>query len=97
MFAGPGGAERRYQLRLGEHAFAIHTRAAGLDLERGELEPPVTTITTDPATLTGLLWHGQALEAALAQGLVEIDGARSEAVHFLTLFGGEAPPARPAQ
>jgi DNA-binding HxlR family transcriptional regulator len=89
---GGDGDERRYQLRLGEHAFAVHARAAGLDIDRGELAPPVTTITTDPATLTGLLWHGETLEAALAQGMVEIDGPRSEVVHFLTLFGGGTPP-----
>lgn len=104
MFAGPDardgsdggdggeGGERRYQLRLGEHAFAVRARAAGLDIDRGELAPPVTTISTDPATLTGLLWHGDTLEAALAHGMVEIDGPRSEVVHFLTLFGGARPP-----
>jgi DNA-binding HxlR family transcriptional regulator len=90
--AGGDGGERRYQLRLGEHAFAVRARAAGLDIDRGELAPPVTTISTDPATLTGLLWHGETLEAALAQGMVEIDGPRSEVVHFLALFGGGTPP-----
>ncbi|MGH2870378.1 MAG: winged helix-turn-helix transcriptional regulator [Solirubrobacteraceae bacterium] len=99
MFVGPGAAhgERRYQLLLGEHAFAIHVGASGLDIERGELASPMTTITTDPATLTGLLWHGRALEAALAQGLIEIDGPRSEAVYFLTLFGAGTPPGPPGQ
>jgi DNA-binding HxlR family transcriptional regulator len=109
MFGGLGGAgeaarggdsdgdERRYQLHLGEHAFAVRARATGIDVDRGELAPPVTTITTDPATLTGLLWHGETLETALAQGLVELDGPRSEVVHFLTLFGGGTPPGGPEQ
>jgi DNA-binding HxlR family transcriptional regulator len=113
MFVGPGGArygdlggdedpggdgdERRYQLRLGEHAFAVRAHPAGLEIDRGELAPPVTTITTNPATLTGLLWHGETLEAALAQGLVEIDGPRSEVVHFLTLFGGGTSPGGPGE
>ncbi|MGB9183958.1 MAG: hypothetical protein WCB67_07820, partial [Solirubrobacteraceae bacterium] len=72
--------------------FAVRARTAGLEIDRGELAPPVTTISTDPATLTGLLWHGETLEAALAEGRIEIDGPRCEVVYFLTLFGGGTPP-----
>lgn len=80
----------RYQLRLGEHAFAVRAGGREIEVSCGELAPPAETITTDPATLAALLWHGRRLEEAITAGTLTASGPRRALVQFFARFGGAA-------
>jgi DNA-binding HxlR family transcriptional regulator/putative sterol carrier protein len=88
---GDSGAERRYQLRLGEHEFALRVSGAAIELERGTADAPKATIETDPSTLAALLWHGHPVDEALAAGTLRIEGSKREVGRFLRLFPAAEP------
>jgi DNA-binding HxlR family transcriptional regulator len=89
--AGADATETGYQLRLGEHRFAVRLAGDQIELSRGELESPAAVIETDPATLAALLWHGQPVDAALAAGSLRIEGDKRAARRFLRMFPAPVP------
>jgi DNA-binding HxlR family transcriptional regulator len=50
-----------YQLRLGEHAFAVHVADGAIDIVRGEASGPDGGLEGDPMTLAAVLTEGQPL------------------------------------
>ncbi len=86
------GMRAAYQLRLGEHGFAITVADGEIELRRGEATAPDATIDTDPGTLAALLWHGYPLASAVDAGVLRIEGGRRVVGRFLKLF----PAAEPA-
>lgn len=81
------GLSASYELRLGEHSFGARVTQNRLEISRGELSPVDATIqTSDPATLTGLLWHGHGMAQALLSGELKLEGDRAAAERFLELF-----------
>jgi DNA-binding HxlR family transcriptional regulator len=85
--------ERRYRLELGEHVFTVGVASGRLRVRRtGDAEPPpVLTIATDPGTLTAVLWHGRAVDEALASGALTLTGPKRELARFLKLFAQPVP------
>jgi DNA-binding HxlR family transcriptional regulator len=79
MFRGRG-VHGTYELRLGEHRYAVRVDGDRLDIERGSAHGADARIATDPGTLATVLWHGGA-EADL-----HVEGSRPSARRFLDLF-----------
>jgi DNA-binding HxlR family transcriptional regulator len=88
--AGDGG-QSSFQLRLGEHEFALRVAGRELHISRGVVAAPSVVIETDPGTLTGLLWHGQPIQAALDSGALRLEGDERDLAHFLELFPVPVP------
>jgi DNA-binding HxlR family transcriptional regulator len=91
-----GAPERSYQLRLGEHEFALRVSGGVLELTRGVIDAPTAVIDTDPSTLAALLWHGYPLDDALASSALRTEGSRREVQRFLGLFPAAEPAPAPA-
>jgi DNA-binding HxlR family transcriptional regulator len=89
--AASAGVDAAYQLRLGEHSFAVRVAGDQIELSRGELVEPAAVIETDPQTLAALLWHGQPVDASIEAGSLRIQGAKREAKRFLRMFGPPLP------
>jgi DNA-binding HxlR family transcriptional regulator len=87
------GLDASYELHLGEHRFHARASEGRLDIGRGTADAPEATITSDPATLSVVLWHGGDLEDALASGDLEIEGSKAAATRFLGLFPAPVPAA----
>jgi DNA-binding HxlR family transcriptional regulator len=84
------GLSARYELRLGEHIFAVRIADGAIAVDRGAVEAPDAIIATDSATLSALIWGRRDLAGALRAGAVTIDGDRGAVTRFLALF----PPPR---
>jgi DNA-binding HxlR family transcriptional regulator len=90
---GPAGGERRYQVNLGEHGFAITVAGRAIDVARGQATDPLLTLNTDPVTLTALLWAQLPVDEARREGRLRVDGEAAEAARFLELFAAPVPAA----
>jgi DNA-binding HxlR family transcriptional regulator len=77
------------EIRLGEQRFTVAVEAGRLEIERGGAPAAQATITTDPATLAAVLWHGRSLDEAG----VELSGDASAVRTFLSLFPAPQPVA----
>jgi DNA-binding HxlR family transcriptional regulator len=89
--AGAAGDLRaRYELRLGENTFNVRIADRAIDVDRGPADSPEAIITTDPATLSALIWERRDLAGALRSGEIAIEGDRDGVARFLELF----PPPR---
>jgi DNA-binding HxlR family transcriptional regulator len=84
--AAAGDTGACYQLRLDDQPFALQVTDGSLELARGLVADADATIETDPATLAGLLWHGQRLQDALDAGTLTLGGRRAAVRHFLRCF-----------
>jgi len=84
----------RYELRVDGQPFIARVEGGRFDVRRGSAELPDGVIDSAAATLTKVLWHGQALEAAVRAGTVAVVGGVPAARRFLSLF--PAPRAAPA-
>jgi DNA-binding HxlR family transcriptional regulator len=91
--AGGRRGESHYALSLGEDRFEIQA-GDELIVRRGEARQPVAGIETDPGTLMAVLWHGQALEDAIADSSMRIAGDRAAIERLLGTFRTPVP-ARP--
>ena len=87
-----GDLNARYELRLGEHSFAVGIADHAIDVDRGTVDDPDAIIETDPETLSALIWERRDLAGALRAGDITIEGDRAAVSRFLELF----PPPRPA-
>jgi DNA-binding HxlR family transcriptional regulator len=80
-----------YELRLGEHSFDARVAEGRFEVQRGTAAVPDATIETDPATLSGILWHGRPLAAALGSGGIRIEGSEPSVTRLLGLFPAPVP------
>lgn len=85
------GLNATYELRLGEERFSARVADGGLALARGSAANPDATFTSDPGTLTRVLWHAYPLGEAERSGEVEIEGDHDAATRFLGLFRAPQP------
>jgi DNA-binding HxlR family transcriptional regulator len=81
-----GRSAASYELRLGEHRFHVRVADRRLEISRGGADHPSAIIETDPATLASLLWHGRSAAQAQRSGDLKLQGSKSAARRFLTLF-----------
>lgn len=61
-------------LTLDGDPFTVEIDGSQLDLRRGKSDTPEATLTTTPAVLAALVWHGRALDDAVCAGEAEFDG-----------------------
>jgi DNA-binding HxlR family transcriptional regulator/putative sterol carrier protein len=80
------GLRAGYELRLGEDRFRVHVADGQLDVARGDAEQPDATISTDPDTISAVLWGGQSLAAARRARTLTVDGDAAAAKRFVELF-----------
>lgn len=84
--AGAGDIDAAYELRLDDRPFAIRIGDRRLAARQGTADGAVATIATDPGTLVAVLWHGRALDDAIATGSLSIIGDRTAAQRLLGSF-----------
>lgn len=83
------------ELRLGENRFRATISDGTLDIERGSIENPDATITTDAEAVISVVYGGRPLDDAISAGDMKIEGDDSAFARFITLFPlpEQAPPA----
>ncbi|SMB80564.1 winged helix-turn-helix transcriptional regulator [Deinococcus hopiensis] len=87
MFQSPGGElKATLELRMGRDTFTVRLEDGQIAVEPGEARHPSAVLTGDVPTLGGLIFGGQPLQAAEAEGRVAVEGDRALAEHFLRLF-----------
>jgi DNA-binding HxlR family transcriptional regulator len=89
--ASADGLTASYELRLGEHRFALDVADGRLAVERGGAPAAEAIIETDPGTLATVLWHGRRLDEARRAGDVAIEGDRRAVTRLLRLFPLPSP------
>jgi hypothetical protein len=90
------GLDASYELRLGEDRFRVEVADGRFEIERGSADRPDAIIEGDPEVLRALVYEGRELEEALRSGDVRIEGERSAAERFLTIFPLPEPAASAA-
>ena len=70
------GLDATFELGLGEDRFRCRVRDGSFEVARGSAEAPDATISTDPATLSSVLWHQRLLAEAERSGDLVIEGSR---------------------
>jgi DNA-binding HxlR family transcriptional regulator len=86
-----GDLDATFQLRLDGHRFRARISDGCLEISRGTVENPDSTITTDTKTLKALIRNERKLSEARRAGEIEIDGDEKAAARFLRLFPEREP------
>ena len=77
-----GDLTARYELRLGEHTFAVRIADREIDVDRGAPDDPDAVIETDASTLSAVIWERR----ELADADIAIEGDERAVTRFLELF-----------
>jgi putative sterol carrier protein len=94
--ARAGDLEASLELRMGEDVFRAVVAGGAIDTSRGGPAEPDAVLELDPRTLLALI-HGEvAVEQAVANGDLAIDGDREAVERFVGLFPLPEPAAVPA-
>jgi DNA-binding HxlR family transcriptional regulator len=83
--------QRRYELRIGEQRFDARVSEGKLAIRGGSSEAPDATISSDPGTLTRVLWHNYPLARAVRARELEIEGDSESVTEFFELFPAPQP------
>ncbi|MDQ6752547.1 MAG: winged helix-turn-helix transcriptional regulator [Actinomycetota bacterium] len=89
----PANLQLRLQLDLGRDSFRIVAAEGAVTMERGECSSPDAVVGTDPNTLDRVVFYGAALQAAVDDGTLRIQGDRGAVERFLALFPQLTPAA----
>jgi DNA-binding HxlR family transcriptional regulator len=81
----------RYGLVLSGDSFELDAGDEQLRARRGAARDPAVTLTTDTRTLVSVLFHGQSLDDAIAQGTLQLTGDRTAAEGLLATFVAPVP------
>ena len=76
----------RLGFRFGDESFNGRVAYGSFQAWRGEIETVDTAFITDPTTLAAAVYGGQPLDALEASGQLRIEGDRTLAQRFVTLF-----------
>ena len=85
------GLRATYQLRLSADHFQTAVNDGSIELRRGDVQHPDAVIETDVATLRGLVYGDEQLDAVIGLGSVTIEGDRRAVERFLSLFPRPKP------
>lgn len=88
-----GDFAARVQLRLGEEDFRAEVVAGHFEIDRGHVDRPDATISTDPTTLIDVLHGRRELADVTVAGELEIEGDEAVAARFLQLCPLPSVPA----
>lgn len=83
-----------YQLDLGDESFTVAVQDGRVHTKRGPASDPDLTVTTDAATLVGLLRGDIDPDAATSTGAVRLDGPPRSLRRFLEAFAWPVAPSR---
>lgn len=87
------GIDARIGFRLGAETFLAHLADGRIEIERRALDGAELIFTAAPSALAAAIYGGQTLAAMEAAGALRIDGNRTIAEKFVTLF--PLPPKVP--
>jgi alkyl sulfatase BDS1-like metallo-beta-lactamase superfamily hydrolase len=88
------GITATYELRLGDDTFRATLDHGQFKIARGSAEQPDATLEADPVTLFELIYDGRDFAKALRSGALTVQGDKSAAKTFLTLFSPPEPTPR---
>jgi DNA-binding HxlR family transcriptional regulator len=80
------GIDARIGFRLGAETFLGHISDGRVELARGAPEGADVIFTGTPPVLAGAIYGGQTLDALEAAGVLRVEGDRTLAERFVTLF-----------
>ena len=92
--AAIGSLRATLELRLSPERFTARVSDRLLQVQRGNAQDPDAVITTDPATLASVLWHGLELDQARRSGRFMTEGSEQAVGRFLKLFGQSSSRTR---
>lgn len=97
MFAPPraAGLDARIGFRLGEEGFVARIARGRLQVEAGDPAGAEAVFSGEPAVLAAAIYAGQPLDALETEGTLHVEGDRTLAARFVTLFP-LPPKAEPA-
>ena len=84
--ARAGGFDASVGLRLGRESFVVRIAGGRIEAERGAADGADLILTGAPPAVAASVYGGVPLEALEAQGTLEIEGDRTLAARFVTLF-----------
>lgn len=90
------GMNARFGFRLGEQSFVLGIRPGAVELARGDVEGCDAVFEGSTSAMAAAAYGGVPIEALEAQGELRIDGDRSLARRFTTLFPLPVKAPRPA-
>jgi DNA-binding HxlR family transcriptional regulator len=85
------GITASYELRLGEDTFHATVDHGQFEVVRGSANQPDATFEADPVTLLELIHGGRDFAKAVRGGALTVQGDKSAAETFLTLFSTPEP------
>ena len=80
------GFSASVELRFGEDRFHARIDGGRMELDRGSADQPDVTIETDSNTLAAVVYGGHKFADALRSGDLRVEGDKSAAKRFVTLF-----------
>ena len=90
------GIDARIGFRLGAETFLGHIADGGVELARGAPEGADVIFTAAPPVLAAAIYGGQKLDALEQAGALRVEGDRTLAERFVTLFPLPPKTERPA-
>lgn len=84
--ARAAGLDMRVALDIGGESFFVRVRHGAVEAERGNARDADFTLSGPAPAITGAVYGGVPLEALEAQGALKLEGDRSAAEKFVTLF-----------
>jgi DNA-binding HxlR family transcriptional regulator len=89
------GIDARIGFRLGEESFISHLADGRIEIARGALDGIDVTFTGTPPVLAAAIYGGQPIDALEAAGAMRVEGDRTLAERFVTLFPLPSKVGRP--
>jgi DNA-binding HxlR family transcriptional regulator len=89
--------DARYQLELDGQPFRVEVTDRRIEVARGETKERDAVIETERGALPRVLWGGSRLADAMRSGSIKIDGNKSLARRFFSLFPPPVIADRPAR
>jgi DNA-binding HxlR family transcriptional regulator len=89
------GIDARIGFRLGEETFISHLADGRIEIARGALDGIDVTFTGTPPVLAAAIYGGQPIDALEAAGAMRVEGDRTLAERFVTLFPLPSKVGRP--
>jgi DNA-binding HxlR family transcriptional regulator/putative sterol carrier protein len=80
------GVRATLGMRLGSDTFVVEVRGGRIAIRRGELGDVDVTLAGEPATIAAIVYGGLPLADAVSSGVLTVDGSRTTAQTFVTLF-----------
>jgi DNA-binding HxlR family transcriptional regulator len=80
------GLTMRVGLRIGEEGFVLRIAGGTVEAERGDVQEADFALTGPATAIAGAVYGGVPIEALEADGALKVEGNRSLAERFVTLF-----------